>query len=40
MDDADPKYGYDGFGGFGIDDAMNNMFPGYAQVRSLAYLKV
>jgi len=29
MDDADPKYGYDGFGGFGIDDAMNNMFPGY-----------
>ncbi len=29
MDDADPKYGYDGFGGFGIDEAMNNMFPGY-----------
>ncbi len=29
MDDADPKYGYDGFGGFGIEDAMNNMFPGY-----------
>ncbi|MDQ3015165.1 MAG: T9SS type A sorting domain-containing protein [Bacteroidota bacterium] len=29
MDDADPKYGYDGFGGFGIDEALNNMFPGY-----------
>jgi hypothetical protein len=29
MDDADPNYGYDGFGGFGIDEAMTNMFPGY-----------
>jgi hypothetical protein len=29
MDDADPKYGYDGFGGFGIDEVLNNMFPGY-----------
>lgn len=29
MDAADPKYGYDGFGGFGIDSALNNMFPGY-----------
>ncbi|HZV67959.1 MAG TPA: T9SS type A sorting domain-containing protein [Saprospiraceae bacterium] len=29
MDDADPAYGYDGFGGFGIDDALGNMFPGY-----------
>lgn len=29
MDAADPGYGYDGFGGFGIDEALNNMFPGY-----------
>ena len=29
LDDADPKYGYDGFGGFGVDSAFNNMFPGY-----------
>jgi len=29
MDEDDPKYGYDGFGGFGIDDAMTRMFPGY-----------
>lgn len=29
MDAADPKYGYDGFGGFGINSALNNMFPGY-----------
>lgn len=29
MDEADPGYGYDGFGGFGIDEALENMFPGY-----------
>ena len=29
LDDADPNYGYDGFGGFGVDEAWNNMFPGY-----------
>ena len=29
LDAADPGYGYDGFGGFGIDDAMGRMFPGY-----------
>lgn len=29
MDAADPGYGYDGFGGFGIDAALANMFPGY-----------
>lgn len=29
MDEADPKYGYDGFGGFGIDAALETMFPGY-----------
>lgn len=29
MDAADPAYGYDGFGGFGIDEALGNMFPGY-----------
>lgn len=29
MDEADPKYGYDGFGGFGIDEALQTMFPGY-----------
>jgi len=29
MDEADPEYGYDGFGGFGIDEALGNMFPGY-----------
>lgn len=29
LDDAEPGYGYDGFGGFGIDEAMGRMFPGY-----------
>ena len=29
MDEADPKYGYDGFGGFGIDESLGTMFPGY-----------
>jgi hypothetical protein len=29
LDAADPKYGYDGFGGFGISNSMGNMFPGY-----------
>jgi hypothetical protein len=29
MDEQDPKYGYDGFGGFGITSALENMFPGY-----------
>ena len=29
LDEQDPEYGYDGFGGFGVDNAMNNMFPGY-----------
>lgn len=29
LDAADPAYGYDGFGGFGVDDAMGKMFPGY-----------
>ena len=29
LDEADPGYGYDGFGGFGVDDAMGRMFPGY-----------
>ncbi len=29
LDQADPKYGYDGFGGFGVNTAMQNMFPGY-----------
>lgn len=29
LDEADPKYGYDGFGGFGVDAALSNMFPGY-----------
>lgn len=29
MDAADPAYGYDGFGGFGIDAVLENMFPGY-----------
>lgn len=29
LDQADPNYGYDGFGGFGVNDAFTNMFPGY-----------
>ncbi len=29
MDEAEPGYGYDGFGGFGIDEAMGRMYPGY-----------
>lgn len=29
MDEADNDYGYDGFGGFGIDEALEHMFPGY-----------
>ncbi len=29
LDQADPKYGYDGFGGFGVDASLSNMFPGY-----------
>ncbi len=29
LDEDDPKYGYDGFGGFGVPDAMGRMFPGY-----------
>jgi len=29
LDQADPKYGYDGFGGFGVNTALENMFPGY-----------
>ncbi len=29
LDEADPGYGYDGFGGFGVDAAMGRMFPGY-----------
>ena len=29
LDAEDPKYGYDGFGGFGILDAFFNQFPGY-----------
>lgn len=29
LDDADPAYGYDGFGGFGFDDSLEKMFPGY-----------
>jgi hypothetical protein len=29
LDAADPMYGYDGFGGFGIDGAMEKMLPGY-----------
>ena len=29
LDQADPKYGYDGFGGFGINESLQNMFPGY-----------
>ena len=29
LDAQDEKYGYDGFGGFGVADAFNNMFPGY-----------
>ena len=29
LDDADPAYGYDGFGGFGITSAFFNQFPGY-----------
>ena len=29
LDDADPGYGYDGFGGFNVEEAWGNMFPGY-----------
>jgi len=29
LDQADPKYGYDGFGGFGLNSVLENMFPGY-----------
>lgn len=29
MDAQDQKYGYDGFGGFGIDNWWNKMLPGY-----------
>src|SRR5687768_7305573 len=29
LDEQDPGYGYDGFGGFGVEDAMGRMFPGY-----------
>jgi hypothetical protein len=29
LDQADPAYGYDGFGGFGVDASLANMFPGY-----------
>lgn len=29
MDDQDPGYGYDGFGGFGIDGWWDKMLPGY-----------
>ncbi|MEL6988149.1 MAG: hypothetical protein AAGK97_09990, partial [Bacteroidota bacterium] len=29
LDAQDQKYGYDGFGGFGVADAFNVMFPGY-----------
>lgn len=29
LDQADPKYGYDGFGGFGVNSSLQNMFPGY-----------
>ncbi len=29
LDAADPAYGYDGFGGFGVDAAMEQMYPGY-----------
>ena len=29
LDEDDPKYGYDGFGGFGVPNAMGRMFPGY-----------
>lgn len=29
LDDQDPAYGYDGFGGFGIDDAFTRQYPGY-----------
>lgn len=29
LDEADPVYGYDGFGGFGVNSAFERMFPGY-----------
>ncbi len=29
LDNQDPNYGYDGFGGFGIDAASSTQFPGY-----------
>lgn len=29
LDDADPEYGYDGFGGFGVDGVFDKQFPGY-----------
>lgn len=29
LDADDPGYGYDGFGGFGVEDAFGHMFPGY-----------
>jgi hypothetical protein len=29
MDAQDPAYGYDGFGGFGIDGWQDRMLPGY-----------
>ena len=30
LDAATPEYGYDGFGGFGINDAFERQYPGYA----------
>ncbi len=29
LDAQDPDYGYDGFGGFGIDESLFNQYPGY-----------
>lgn len=29
LDDADPAYGYDGFGGFGVDGVFDKQFPAY-----------
>lgn len=29
LDDATSEYGYDGFGGFGVDEAFDRQFPGY-----------
>lgn len=29
LDDATPEYGYDGFGGFGINGVFDKQFPGY-----------